>query len=176
MSGPDGLHQNICSLSGPGTMRDQINEGTITGHLSPELQYACRYWVSHLEESQQTIADGDATHLFLQKHFLHWFEAMSLIRESSQCVYLLNRLQTLAISSASIVSRFLLDAKRFVLRFQPIVADAPLQLYHSALTFAPERSLVRQAFEKQAPQDIKIASKREIDWDACRSTLEGHSG
>ncbi|KAF2729521.1 hypothetical protein EJ04DRAFT_537814 [Polyplosphaeria fusca] len=88
-SQPDGLHQNICNLAAPGTMRSEIDEGTITGYLSPELQYACRYWVSHLKQ---------------------------------------------------------------------------------------KRSLIRQAFEKQAPQDIKMVSKREIDWDACRSTLEGHSG
>ncbi|KAF2728516.1 hypothetical protein EJ04DRAFT_396311, partial [Polyplosphaeria fusca] len=73
------------------------------------------------------------------------------------------------------VTGFLSDAKRFALRFQPIVADSPLQLYSSTLTFAPERSLIRQAFEKQAPQHIKMVSKRETDWDACRSTLEGHS-
>jgi hypothetical protein len=42
------------------------------------------------------MADGDATHLFLQKYFLHWLKAMSLIRESSRCVDLLNSLQTLA--------------------------------------------------------------------------------
>jgi hypothetical protein len=95
MSGPDGLHQNICNLEAPGTMMSEIDKGTITGRLSPELQYACRYWVRHIEQSQQKITDGDATHLFLQKHLLHWFEAMSLIRESSKCVHLLLNLQAL---------------------------------------------------------------------------------
>ncbi|KAF2676795.1 hypothetical protein K458DRAFT_179878, partial [Lentithecium fluviatile CBS 122367] len=175
MSGPDGLHQDICNLAAPGTVRSEIDEGTITSYLSPELQYACRYWASHIEQSQQKIADGDAIHLFLQKHFLHWFEAMSLIRESSRCVHLLTSLQALAIPSANTVSDFLSDAERFALRFQPIAADAPLQLYSSALTFTPEKSLIRQAFEKQGSKDIKMLSKREIDWDACRSTLEGHS-
>ncbi|KAF1960403.1 hypothetical protein CC80DRAFT_360666, partial [Byssothecium circinans] len=36
-------------------------------------------------------------------------------------------------------------------------------------------SLIRQAFENQTPQGVKMVSKRETDWDACRSTLEGHS-
>ncbi|KAF2737776.1 hypothetical protein EJ04DRAFT_487350 [Polyplosphaeria fusca] len=171
----EGLQQNMCSLQ-PGTSRDEIDEGNITSHLSPELQYACRYWVDHLEQSRQDITDGDATHLFLQKHFLHWLEVMSLMRESGRCVHLLNDLQALISSPRSIFSDFLRDAKRFILRFQPIVVDAPLQLYSSALTFAPDRSSVRQAFEKQGSQDIKLVSKREQDWDACRSTLEGHSG
>jgi hypothetical protein len=59
------------------------------------MQYACRYWVEHLERSQQSIADGDASHVFLQTHLLHWLEVMGLIGETSQCVRLLARLQTL---------------------------------------------------------------------------------
>jgi hypothetical protein len=96
MSGPSGLRQNMCNLSGPGVLRSEIDEGTVAGSLSPDLQYACRYWVNHLKQSQQDIADRDTTHLFLQKHFLHWLEAMSLMRESSRCVHLLNNLQALA--------------------------------------------------------------------------------
>jgi hypothetical protein len=94
MSEPSGLHQNICSLSAPGVLRNEIDEKTITDNLPHEMQYACRYWVNHLNQSRQDIF-GDATHLFLQKHFLHWLEAMSLMRESSRCVYLLDSLQTL---------------------------------------------------------------------------------
>ena len=96
MSGPSGLHQDMCSLLEPGVLRSEIDEGTITSSLSPDLQYACRYWVDHLKQGHQNIVDGDITHLFLQKHLLHWLEAMSLIRESSRCVDLLDSLQALA--------------------------------------------------------------------------------
>jgi Mrp family chromosome partitioning ATPase len=96
MSGPSGLHQDMCSLSESGVLRSEIDEGTIASSLSPDLQYACRYWVDHLKQGEQGIVDGDATHLFLQKHLLHWLEAMSLIRESSRCVDLLDSLQALA--------------------------------------------------------------------------------
>jgi hypothetical protein len=96
MSGPSGLRQNICSLSGPGVLRSEIDDGTISSSLSPKLQYACRYWVSHLKQSQHNNIDGDTTHIFLQKHLLHWLEFTSLMRESSQCIHLLDSLQTLA--------------------------------------------------------------------------------
>jgi WD40 repeat protein len=62
-----------------------------------------------------------------------------------------------------------------VLRFQSILADAPLQIYYSALVFAPERSLIRQTFVDQVPESVNMLSMKEVDWDACRSTLEGHS-
>jgi hypothetical protein len=95
MSGPSGLRRNMCNLPGPGVRRSEIDEETIASSLSPDLQYACRYWVSHLKQSQHDIVDGDTTHIFLQKHLLHWLEVMSLMRESSQCVHLLDSLQAL---------------------------------------------------------------------------------
>jgi hypothetical protein len=95
MSGPSGLRQDMCGLLGPGVLRSEIDDRTVASNLLPELQYACRYWISHVMQSQQDIVDRDTTHLFLQKHLLHWLEAMSLIRESSRCVHLLDSLQTL---------------------------------------------------------------------------------
>ncbi|KAF1974770.1 vegetative incompatibility protein HET-E-1 [Bimuria novae-zelandiae CBS 107.79] len=175
MSRQSGLRQDMCSLVGPGVLRSEIDDRTVASSLPPELQYACRYWVNHLKQCQQEIIDRDATHLFLQKHLLHWLEAMSLIRELSRCVYLLDSLQALTGPSASVVQSFLYDAKRFVLRYQYILTEAPLQIYCSALIFAPEKSLIRQTFADQVPQWVKMVSMKEMDWDACRSTLEGHS-
>ena len=86
----------MCGLSGPGVLRSEIDEQTVASSLSPDLQYACRYWVDHLKQSQQHIVDGDTTHVFLQKHFLQWLEAMSLMGESSRCVDLLDSLQAIA--------------------------------------------------------------------------------
>jgi hypothetical protein len=95
MSATGGLRQDMCSLSKPGTLRSKVEEETVARSLPPELQYACRYWVEHLERSQQSITDGDAVHIFLQTHLLHWLEAMSLIEETGECVRLLARLQAL---------------------------------------------------------------------------------
>jgi hypothetical protein len=95
MSGLSGLCQDVCGLLGPGVLRSEIDDGTVASTLPPELQYACRYWVSHLVQSRQLISDGDMTHLFLQKHLLHWLEAMSFMRESSKCIHLLESLQAL---------------------------------------------------------------------------------
>jgi hypothetical protein len=75
MSGSSGLRQNMCGLLGSGVLRGEIDEQTVADSLSPDLQYACRYWVDHLKQSRQGIVDRDATHLFLQKHLLHWLEA-----------------------------------------------------------------------------------------------------
>jgi hypothetical protein len=86
----------MCSLLGLGVLRSEIDEHIVATSLSPNLQYACRYWVDHLKQSQQYVVDRDTMHLFLQKHLLHWLEAMSLIRESNRCVHLLDGLQAIA--------------------------------------------------------------------------------
>jgi hypothetical protein len=96
VSGQGGLRQDMCSLVGPGVLRSEIDDGAVASSLPPELQYACRYWTSHLIQSKEHIVDGDATDLFLQKHLLHWLEAMSLMRDSSRCFHLLDSLQALA--------------------------------------------------------------------------------
>ncbi|KAI9765959.1 MAG: hypothetical protein M1839_005275 [Geoglossum umbratile] len=176
LSSPEGLQQNMCKLLNPGTQKREIDKQTIAIYLPPELQYACCYWAHHLEQSNCHICDGDPIHLFLQKYFLYWLEAMSLIGEAYKCIHIINRLQALAESDMSTVSSFLHDAERFTLRFRSILENAPLQVYSSALIFAPETSIIRKTFADHIPGWVNMTSKVGDDWDACRSTLEGHSG
>jgi hypothetical protein len=44
------------------------------------------------------------------------------------------------------------DAKRFVLGNRRLIEEAPLQVYHSALAFAPTGSMIRQAYHSKLPQ------------------------
>ena len=48
-------------------------------HLTSAIRYACRYWVHHANYSAFQLSDEDEVHNFLQKHFLHWLEALSLL-------------------------------------------------------------------------------------------------
>ncbi|KAF2184135.1 hypothetical protein K469DRAFT_783821 [Zopfia rhizophila CBS 207.26] len=105
-----------------------------------------------------------------------WLEAMSLIREVCKGIYMIDSLQALTNSDKSAISSFLRNAKGFTLQFRLIIEVAPLQLYSSALIFSPEMSIIRKAFTDNIPGWISSLSKVEDDWDACRSTLEGHSG
>ncbi|OAG10550.1 putative WD-repeat protein [Paraphaeosphaeria sporulosa] len=184
MSAPDGLRQGMCKLSNRGKLRSEIDkrderyetyESRITTCLSPELQYACCYWADHLERGQGGIQDGDKVHDFLRKHFLHWLEAMSLIKQMGLCMRLIAILQSLVTTSSTSVASFLRDASRFALQSVSILAKAPLQIYSSALLFSPEASIVRKAFIGHMTQGVDVLSGRDADWDACRNVLEGHS-
>ena len=52
------LKQNICAIK-PGSLRTNINNQLIKQCLSAEVQYACCYWVHHLEQVEYRISDLD---------------------------------------------------------------------------------------------------------------------
>jgi WD40 repeat protein len=70
---------------------------------------------------------------------------------------------------------FIHDAWRFALYNRFVIEQAPLQLYYSALIFAPEKSIVRKQFEKCFPTWIKRKPKGQENWSSTLQTLEGHS-
>jgi WD40 repeat protein len=71
---------------------------------------------------------------------------------------------------------FVSDAQRFALYNRSVIEQAPLQIYCSALVFAPEKSIVRGRFEEYIPPWIQRKPKVQPDWSAALQTLEGHSG
>ncbi|SPJ87080.1 uncharacterized protein FTOL_12105 [Fusarium torulosum] len=73
------------------------------------------------------------------------------------------------------VARFLHDAKRFVLSYRWIIDTAPLQIYASAIVFAPTQSIVRQTFEQHLPDWVSLLPKVDLNWNAVLQTLEGHT-
>jgi WD40 repeat protein len=71
---------------------------------------------------------------------------------------------------------FIHDAKRFALYNRSIIEQTPLQLYCSALVFAPESSIVREKFNNCIPSWIQLKPKVQARWNAALQTLEGHTG
>ena len=100
MSKPECLRENLCSLETPGKLRTEIDCRMINDSLQADVRYACRYWVHHLEQSKSLIRDQSRVHNFLQKHFLHWLEALSVMGKMSESISLIGTLQSIiAVSS-----------------------------------------------------------------------------
>ena len=89
------LNENICHLEFPGELRRDINYKIVEKYLPVDIQYACRYWVHHLVESGKPLQDQDIVHTFLQGHFLHWLEALSLIGGISESIKMISNLQSI---------------------------------------------------------------------------------
>ena len=95
LSGRLGLREYMCDLNYPGQLRQEVDSITIKKCFSPALQYACRYWVHHAQQSEIRIQDNGEVHVFLQKHLLHWLEALSLMHTSAGAIGYIGALQSL---------------------------------------------------------------------------------
>jgi hypothetical protein len=78
------LKKDICEVHASGTQAGQVKNSWIKKRLPPEVQYACLYWVQHLQRSGSQAYDGEEAHRFLQAHLLHWLEALGWIGKTSE--------------------------------------------------------------------------------------------
>jgi hypothetical protein len=63
--------------------------------LPPEIQYACLYWIQHLQKSSTQLRNNDQVHQFLQEHLLHWFEALGWIGKVSEGIHAIVSLESI---------------------------------------------------------------------------------
>ncbi len=71
-------------MHAPGSQPSQVESSRLQKCLPPEVQYACLYWVQHLQRSGSQAYDNEEAHLFLQAHLLHWLEALGWIGKTTE--------------------------------------------------------------------------------------------
>ncbi|KAI0112494.1 WD40-repeat-containing domain protein, partial [Nemania sp. FL0031] len=171
------LRTNVCEVKWPGTLHNSIDPQTVNNKLTPEVKYACQYWIHHLQQAGDHIVDDDEVHHFLQRHFLHWLEALSLIGRVSECLQSIGLLQSLLQSkNCDQVSSFINDAIRFARTNVSTIQSTPLQVYYSSLAFAPEESIIRTTFQNDTPDWISVRPNVDLYWNNCLQVLDGHKG
>lgn len=87
------LRTDICQLMRPGTSRSSIDTQLVQSHIPAEVQYACLYWVNHIQQAKMVVNDGNI-YGFLQEHFLHWLEVLSLTGRASESLSIIKVLQS----------------------------------------------------------------------------------
>ncbi|KAJ5713514.1 uncharacterized protein N7483_010695 [Penicillium malachiteum] len=168
------LKKNMCNLK-PGTQREDVDARSLSQCFPAELSYSCRYWVHHFQLGRPSSSErlGQEVLPFLQKHFLHWVEAMSLLGFVSEVLDIISTLKkSLPADYDAAVSDFLYDSSRFIQKYVQIVNAAPLQLYYAGLIFAPRKSIVRRRFKSEFPSEIYHLPSVEYRWSAVLQTLE----
>ncbi|KAF5642268.1 WD domain protein [Fusarium tjaetaba] len=176
------LHEDICELRWPGIDHSEISQERVRDKIQEHLRYACRYWVDHLsklndeDRSSVGVMDGGNLHKFLESHFLHWLEAMILIKETASAIPMLNKLQLLVRPSecpdlSSSISYF----KQFILGNRYVIDEWPLQIYVFATTFSLKDSKARSLFEAHTPRWISQLPKVEGQWTSQLCGLYGHT-
>jgi hypothetical protein len=88
------LRKDICGVNAPNKFAAEAERSWIELSLPPEVQYACRYWINHIRKSSAQLCDNGEVHLFLQKHLLHWMEALGWLGKISEGVHAITALES----------------------------------------------------------------------------------
>ena len=96
------LKQDICGVGAHGIFVTDINNSRVQQYLPPEVQYACLYWIQHLQKSGAQLSDNDQAHRFLKEHLLHWLEALSWMRKVSEGIRAIASLESIVSLPCSI--------------------------------------------------------------------------
>ncbi|RYC79559.1 hypothetical protein BFJ63_vAg17556 [Fusarium oxysporum f. sp. narcissi] len=164
-----GLKRDICGLEKLDATSDAVHPDTLNRCIPSQVQYACLYWVHHLQACEDPLGYGDRIYDFLLQHFLNWLEALALQKRLSDSIKALRDLMNLIKQLSDMPSEllnFLQDASRTILSFGSIIESAPLQTYASLLLFSPEASLVRQHFWNQRLPALSHIGGIHPEWDA----------
>ncbi|KAJ5939665.1 hypothetical protein N7466_002799 [Penicillium verhagenii] len=170
------LRRDIYNLQDPGYSINEV-ECSRAGLLD-SVKYSCIYWVDHLVVSGPGEQELKLIDMFLQRDYLHWIEAMSLLRCMSVGVSSMMRLERFLMAQKvpdSLMERAR-DACRFIKHHKSTIEQSPLQVYASALIFSPIKSTTRRQFATEAPDWISTSPLMDDIWGDCLLTLEGHSG
>ena len=95
------LRRNICDLNSPGSAPQEVSENCLNSQLPKHVQYACQYWIEHLEcalpqqKTQLGLCDGGKIHGFFKEQFLYWMEAMSIMGKMPETVLMMKTLSAM---------------------------------------------------------------------------------
>ncbi|TVY65583.1 Vegetative incompatibility protein HET-E-1, partial [Lachnellula suecica] len=171
------LQKDICGMHAPSTQASDVNCPCLQEYLPPEVQYACLYWVQHLQQSGPQASLNVEAYQFLRAYLLHWLEALGWMGKISEGIQAILALEAhVWDTESSDWHVFIHNITRFVLYNRSAIEQAPLQVYCSALVFAPENSIIRRTFEQCIPDWITLKPKVQRNWNAALQTLEGHTG
>ena len=82
---------DICNIREIDCLSSSIDQDLTRKCLPEHAQYACRYWIRHLEGSD-IHHHHEKVLCFLKEHFFHWLEALSLMGQISEAVLMITAL------------------------------------------------------------------------------------
>ncbi|KAJ5917571.1 hypothetical protein N7466_011125 [Penicillium verhagenii] len=175
------LQRDIFELNFPGFPIEKV----IPPSPNPlaAAKYACVYWVDHLyhsgypEKRDFSVDEKEYVEDFLQRKYLHWLEALSILGSLSQGIAAMLTLEVLLQEKGEppdLLHR-VQDASRFIRYNRLAFENNPLQIYCSPLIFSPMSSITRRQYQSQRPDWVLNEPLVDKDWSLCLQTLEGHS-
>ncbi|KAJ4861096.1 hypothetical protein T069G_06084 [Trichoderma breve] len=169
------LPKDICKLRNPASKARDITKDQVDKCISFPIQYACRYWIQHLQRSR--LSDGINLLAGLES-WLHDTSKKKNFQTGAQSQWnmmgwftknIANHAGDTSISQS--LGMLIHDAKRFASQHSGIIEETPLQIYCSALIFSPEQSLIRQRYHAEIPSWIIPSFRRHSTWPRYTQAL-----
>lgn len=88
------LKKDICRQQAPGTLVHNVKCSIIEQCVPLDVQYACLYWIQHLQKSGTQLQDNDPVHHFLIVDLLHWLEVLGWIGKTFKGIRAILSLET----------------------------------------------------------------------------------
>ncbi|CAH0034085.1 unnamed protein product [Clonostachys rhizophaga] len=168
------LKRNMYEVSSPGKLIEEISLDKNSPFYS--IKYCCLHWVDYLELAghERQAQDDDLARTFFTTKVLCWMEALCFHGYATEGISMIQKLGSIANSDE--LKNLSEDLHRFWLTFRAVLEVAPLQLYGSALLFAPASSLIRNLHESSTYPWVTLKQSTPQDpserWGLCVSTLE----
>ncbi|KAI9059837.1 WD40 repeat-like protein [Trametes sanguinea] len=173
------LQHNICQVD----VKDRhlLNseipelETKIAHHLSPERQYAAKYWAHHLCHAEVDQELLDTLEAFCNDHLLDWLEALSLLGCVDVAVTALQSaqrlLKRLPLPPTTVVA-LLYDCERIVRTFYEGISSSFFEVLRATAAFAPVNSILRQRHAADLPGMVQLRRGRDTDWRATFTSTD----
>lgn len=89
------LRQNMCNLERPGIRAHDLAKADVDKFIPLPIQYACRYWIHHLQQSNIEPTEHLGIIDFFQTQFLFWLESLALISRLSDGIIMVRLLEAM---------------------------------------------------------------------------------
>ncbi|KAG8947601.1 hypothetical protein FRC03_000987 [Tulasnella sp. 419] len=141
--------------------------------VEAHVLYACRYWATHLKETEWTDELGAALKEFCECKIPYWLEILCLDRKLSSAILAVDSARKWALEEAS--SAILANFYRYLLYFHTTIALGPSHIYHSTLPFVPRGNLSSLPWDEELHSSPRVVMTSDSDtWDRVLFTLTGH--
>ncbi|KAI0341545.1 WD40 repeat-like protein [Trametopsis cervina] len=171
------LRFNICNLETSYRANKDVSDlaPRIQNNIYPALNYACRFWNSHLTAAPHKECPFDALSLFLERKLLFWLEVMSLlglVGSASTGIKEVHKwIQTLDSDtdeqSRQQLDKMLDEVDRFILMCLPAIALSTPHLYISALAYVPQASFIHRCYSEVYTGAVHVINQEDVQWPEC---------
>ncbi|RDA86853.1 hypothetical protein CP532_1389 [Ophiocordyceps camponoti-leonardi (nom. inval.)] len=125
----DCLRRDICGTKAIRANRSTVGQRRIDSCIPPEVQYACVYWVYHVQNAGYDADLCEEAHSFLKSHRLHWMEALGLLGKGCEVARHITTLQSVFANRDDQLSEFLNRFMSFAAAVGDVLDTSPLQIY-----------------------------------------------